>query len=140
VPAVIFLICLTRAGWKWAAYCPVAKFPFRKWNKITWRVVPEYLSRKLLLHRSDKHKNFFVICVNCKLEQEYSNIYATRWNVTQFILSGNCSTCFGWYYHPSSGAKTSVSIAFGICHTAPTSARTFFVVCAHCKLLRAGIL
>jgi len=25
----------------------------------------------------------------------------TRYNVTQFILSGNCSTCFGWYHHPS---------------------------------------
>jgi hypothetical protein len=30
----------------------------------------------------------------------------TRCNVTQFILSGNCSTCFGWYHHPSSGAQT----------------------------------
>jgi hypothetical protein len=28
----------------------------------------------------------------------YSNIYPTRCNVTQFILSGNCSTCFGWYF------------------------------------------
>jgi len=27
-------------------------------------------------------------------------------NATQFILSGNCSTCFGWYLHPSSGAQT----------------------------------
>jgi hypothetical protein len=24
----------------------------------------------------------------------------TRCNVTQSILSGNCSTCFGWWYHP----------------------------------------
>jgi len=23
-------------------------------------------------------------------------------------LSGNCSTCFGWYLHPSSGAHTTV--------------------------------
>ena len=22
---------------------------------------------------------------------------------------GNCSTCFGWYFHPSSGAHTTVS-------------------------------
>jgi hypothetical protein len=41
----------------------------------------------------------------------------TRCNVTQFILSGNCSTCFGWYHHPSSEAKTTVSTASGICHT-----------------------
>jgi hypothetical protein len=35
----------------------------------------------------------------------YSNIHPTRCNVTQFILSGNCSTCFG------SQAKTTVSTA-----------------------------
>jgi hypothetical protein len=33
------------------------------------------------------------------------------------FISGNCSTCFGWYFHPSSGAHTIVSTAFGICHT-----------------------
>jgi hypothetical protein len=26
-------------------------------------------------------------------------------HVTEFILSDNCSTCFGHYYHPSSGAQ-----------------------------------
>jgi hypothetical protein len=31
--------------------------------------------------------------------------------------SGNCSTRFGWYFHPSSGAHTTVSTASGICHT-----------------------
>ena len=25
-------------------------------------------------------------------------------HVTEFILSGDCSTCFGYYYHASSGA------------------------------------
>jgi hypothetical protein len=48
----------------------------------------------------------------------HSNICPTRYNVTQFRLSGNCSTCFGWYHHPSSGAQTSLSTASGICHTA----------------------
>jgi hypothetical protein len=43
----------------------------------------------------------------------YSNIYPTRCNVTQFILSGNCSTCFGWYFHPSSGAHTTI---YSICY------------------------
>ena len=33
------------------------------------------------------------------------------------FISGNCSTCFGWYFHPSSGAHTAVSTASGICHT-----------------------
>jgi hypothetical protein len=31
-------------------------------------------------------------------------------------ISGNCSTCFGWNFHPSSGAHTTVSTASGICH------------------------
>jgi hypothetical protein len=44
-------------------------------------------------------------------------ICPTRCNVTQFILSENCSTYFGWYHHPSSGAHTPVSTASGICHT-----------------------
>jgi hypothetical protein len=25
------------------------------------------------------------------------------------FISGKCSTCFGWYFHPSSGAHTTVS-------------------------------
>ena len=33
------------------------------------------------------------------------------------FISGNCSTCFGWYFHPSSGTHTTVSTASGICHT-----------------------
>jgi hypothetical protein len=33
------------------------------------------------------------------------------------FISGKCSTCFGWYFHPSSGAHTTVSTASGICHT-----------------------
>jgi len=44
-------------------------------------------------------------------------IYPTRCNVRQFILSVNCSTCFGLYLHPSSEALTTVSTASGICHT-----------------------
>jgi hypothetical protein len=32
------------------------------------------------------------------------------------FISGNCSTCFGWYFRPSSGAHTTLSTASGICH------------------------
>ena len=58
-----------------------------------------------------------------EMNQNYSNIYPTRCNVTQFILSGNCSTCFGWYLHPSSGAQTTVSTASGICQTVTATYR-----------------
>jgi hypothetical protein len=33
------------------------------------------------------------------------------------FISGNCSMCFGWYFHPSSGVYTIVSTASDICHT-----------------------
>ena len=39
------------------------------------------------------------------------------------LISGNCSTCFGWYLHPSSGAHTIVSAASGICHTVTATCR-----------------
>ena len=31
------------------------------------------------------------------------------------FIFGNCSTCFGWYFHPSSGAHTTVSTDTVIC-------------------------
>jgi hypothetical protein len=42
--------------------------------------------------------------------------------VTEFILSDNCSACFRRYYHPSSGAQTTVSTASGNRHTVLLSA------------------
>jgi hypothetical protein len=50
---------------------------------------------------------------------------STRCDVTQFILTGNCSTCLGWYLHPSSGAHTTVSTASGICHTITATCQVF---------------
>jgi hypothetical protein len=44
----------------------------------------------------------------------YSQQDATSHNV---FIFGNCSTCFGWHFHPSSVAHTTVSTASGICHT-----------------------
>jgi hypothetical protein len=32
---------------------------------------------------------------------------------TEFILSDDCSTCFRYHYHPSSGAQTIVTTASG---------------------------
>jgi hypothetical protein len=39
------------------------------------------------------------------------------------FISGNCSTCFGWYHHPTSGGQTTVSTASGICHTVTATCR-----------------
>jgi len=42
--------------------------------------------------------------------------------ITEFILSDNCSTCFGGYYHPFSGAQTTVTTAYGNRYTVLLSA------------------
>jgi hypothetical protein len=39
------------------------------------------------------------------------------------FISENCSTCFGWYHHPSSKAQTTVSTASSICHTVTATCR-----------------
>ena len=39
------------------------------------------------------------------------------------FISGNCSICFGWYLHPSSGAHATVSAASGTCQTVTTTCR-----------------
>jgi len=44
-------------------------------------------------------------------------IYIQQDATLHSLLSVTCSTCFGWYLHPSSGAQTTVSTASGICHT-----------------------
>jgi hypothetical protein len=40
-------------------------------------------------------------------------INPNKMHMLEFILSENCSTCFGLYYHPSSGAQTTVTTAAG---------------------------
>ena len=53
---------------------------------------------------------FCTITTNVQL---YVNKCPTRCKYTQFILSVNCSTCFGWSLHPSSGSQITVSTASG---------------------------
>jgi hypothetical protein len=43
-------------------------------------------------------------------------------HVTEFVLSGNCSTYFGRHYHLSSGAQTTVATASGNRYTMLLSA------------------
>jgi len=43
--------------------------------------------------------------------------------LNSLFISGNCSTCFGWYFHPSSGAHTTGCTAPDICHTVTATCR-----------------
>ena len=45
---------------------------------------------------------------------------ATIYNL---FISANCSTCFGWYLHPSSGAHITVSTVSGVIETVTATCR-----------------
>jgi hypothetical protein len=52
------------------------------------------------------------------VHRKYIPIYIQQdTTLHSLFTSGNGSTCFGWYFHPSSVAQITVSTASGICHT-----------------------
>jgi hypothetical protein len=53
----------------------------------------------------------------------FSNIYPKDATLHSLFISGNCSTCFGRYFHPSSGVHTTESAASAICQTATAICR-----------------
>jgi hypothetical protein len=69
--------------------------------------VPISLTLILLMWRIGRAPNSIPI-------YEYIQQDAT---LLSLFIAGNCSTCFGWCFHPSTGVYTTVSTASGICHT-----------------------
>ena len=52
------------------------------------------------------------------------SIYIQQGTTLQSLfISGKCSTCFGWYLHPSSGAHTTVSTVSSTCQTVIATCR-----------------
>ena len=43
--------------------------------------------------------------------------------IQSLFISVNCSTCFGWYFHPSSGVYNTVSTVSGITETVTATCR-----------------
>ena len=67
----------------------------------------EFYTKREIIHifylHGSVHRKYIPICI----QQDA--------NLQQFIISENCSTCFGCYFYPSSGAHTTVSTASGMC-------------------------
>jgi len=62
--------------------------------------------------------------VHGSVHRKYIPIYIHQdATLHSLFISGNYSTCFGWYLHPSSGAHTTVSTAYGIFHTVTATCR-----------------
>jgi len=84
--------------WKQSSPCWMLLLPWQCW--IQSHV---YILRHLLSHYTNMPINV----------QQDVNKCPTRCNYAQFILSVNCSTCFEWFLHPSSGTQITVSTATG---------------------------
>jgi len=50
---------------------------------------------------------------------------------TVYLFVENCSTCFGWYFYPSSGAYTTVFTVSGTC-------QTVIATCCYCGMVGTG--
>jgi hypothetical protein len=75
-----------------------------------------YLSKyssKFWFYNYLKSRSVFVFTLHIQKDATFHSLF----------INWNCSTCFGWYIHPSSGAHTTVSTASGICHTVITICR-----------------
>ena len=78
----------------------------------------KYALRRIMFHMNATHHKFNVYgSVHHKYILIYIYIYIYIYTHTHtqqdailhsLFISGNCSTCFGWYLHPSSGAHTTV--------------------------------
>jgi len=59
-----------------------------------------------------------------KVTQNYVSIIIQQdATIYGLFICANCSTCFGWYLHPSSGAHVTVSTASGIIETVTATCR-----------------
>jgi hypothetical protein len=80
----------------------------------------------LCLFSSARRARIFLIFFNIHGSMHHNNIllYKSQQDAyfTEFILSDNCSTWFRRYYHPSSGAQTTVTTASGNRYTVLLSA------------------
>jgi len=79
-------------------------------HQLIFAMVICHLNRTIFIPVLNMYR---LLRVLLKHSTTYVNTRPTRCNYTQFILSVNCSTCFGWSLHPSSGAQRTVSTAAG---------------------------
>jgi len=78
-------------------------------------ITPEICAMSCLLLEFDVHRS---------VHRKYIPIYIQQdATLHSLFISGNCCTCFGCYFHPSSGAHTAVSTASGICHAVTATCR-----------------
>jgi hypothetical protein len=104
----------------WAVSASVMDVDWRPVPSPCFTLVRPYLNLSLPLpfkRRIKSHLPFANIIRRFNVHGSVHRKYIPDATLHSFFISGNCSTCFGWYFHPSSGSHTTVSTVSGICHT-----------------------
>jgi hypothetical protein len=112
-------------GLNWPLGDDIKVWTVFKWLKmrVHWVVFVNVVTG-ILVHKYREFLNWFSNYQICGKFLSHIPIYI-RQDATlhSLFISWNCSTCFRWYLHPSSGAHTSVSTASGICQTDTATCR-----------------
>jgi len=94
------------------------------WNSGTDRVTNEtgkLFSSQTKFSQTGFFKNSWAAS---QIQLDYMSIIAQQdATIFSLFISVNCSTCFGWYLHPSSGAHVTVSTKSGISKTVIATCR-----------------
>ena len=94
--------------WKWLLeFCGICGPQlFQRSFKLRYKML--FILRKI--------QSSFKCIVYGSVHRKYISLYIQQdATLHSLFISGNCSTCFEWYLHPSSGAHTTVSTESGIC-------------------------
>jgi hypothetical protein len=106
------------------------KFFSSYWGLLRWFELLTTLRLVIIFFLRTKIDPVLVKCIPIYIQQGAT--------LNSLFISGNCSTCFGWYGHPSSEAQTTVSTASGICHTVTATCRYRGRVGTGLSVLRRG--
>ena len=105
-------------------YCGVHISIHQVTNKIWETYLPEQVIEELSITI-----RVFKFNIYGSMHRKYIPIYIKQdATLHSLFIPGNCSTCFGWYCHPSSGAHTTVSTASPLLLPAATAAVTMWQI------------
>jgi hypothetical protein len=113
-PLLPSLYSLTRHNSLNAVTCVLCKLDPRNPYQIQSYISPKFSHRLIYL--------FFYV-QGSMLHEYMSIIVQPDAAVYSLFVSVNCSTCFGWYLYPSSGAHITVSAASGFSVTVTATCR-----------------
>ena len=110
--------------WCFVFHCHIHEFTLNESYASTWQLdtLRPFVSSNSNWGTTIPHRHFVIFLFNVQESVDHNYILMYTYiqqdaNSHSLFISGNCSACFGWYLHPSSGAHKTVSTASGTYQT-----------------------